>query len=134
MSHHQQWNQICQQSNWDAETQITHLLGFVDDVGMGKYLITYAQSAADEEVVQTKLAALEEVGYVVLEDTDQEGLYLWMAPSDGSEISYPTRKEAIESAWLDAISQALSIAEMTGEAFNALSVAAQCDIVRQHLA
>lgn len=134
MTHRQQWEEICSKQGWDDETKLVHLLGFIDDVGMGKYLITYAEAAANEEDAQVKLAALEDGGYTVVSDSDQEGMFLWMAPTDASEISYSTRAEAIESAWADAVEQVLSIADMSPEFFSSLTLAQQCEIVRENLA
>lgn len=134
MTHRQQWEQICSQQGWDDETKLTHLLGFIDDIAMGKYLVTYAQAAANEEDAQTKLSVLEEVGYSVIEDVDQPGMYLWIAPSDGSDISFSTRSEAIASAWLDAVQQTRSIADLSEGFFASLTLAQQCEVVSDNLA
>lgn len=134
MTHRQQWEEICSKQGWDSETKLVHLLGFIDDVGMGKYLIAYTEAAANEEDAQVKLATLEDGGYTVVSDSDQEGMFLWMAPTDASEISYSTRTEAIESAWADAVEQVLSIADMSPEFFSSLTLAQQCETVRENLA
>lgn len=134
MTHRQQWEEICSKQGWDNETKLVHLLGFIDDVGMGKYLIAYAEAAAKEEDAEIKLGVLEEQGYTVTPDSAQEGMFLWMAPTDASEISCSTRAEAIESAWADAVEQVLSIADMSPEFFSSLTLDKQCEIVRENLA
>jgi len=134
MNYQQQWDEICSQQGWGDQEKVIHLLGAIEDMGMSKYLITYAQHVVKEESAQTKLDALEEAGYTITEDSGQDGMYLWMAPTDAAEISYSTRAEAIEAAWADAVEQVLSIADMSQEFFTSLTLAQQCEVVRENLA
>lgn len=134
MKYQQQWDEICSQQGWSDQEKVIHLLGAIEDMGVSKYLITYAQHVAKEESAQTKLDALEDAGYTVTEDSDQDGMYLWMAPTDAAEISYSTRAEAIEAAWADAVEQVLSIADMSQEFFASLTLAQQCEVVRETFA
>lgn len=128
MKYQQQWDEICSQQGWSDQEKVIHLLGAIEDMGVSKYLITYAQHVAKEESAQTKLDALEDAGYTVTEDSDQDG------PTDAAEISYSTRAEAIEAAWADAVEQVLSIADMSQEFFASLTLAQQCEVVRETFA
>ncbi len=55
-----------------------------------------AGSLASPEAI---LAFLETFGLEILEDSDQPGCYCWQAPTDVSEVSFPTRADAIADAW-----------------------------------
>jgi hypothetical protein len=58
---------------------------------------------------------IEKFGYDIDTDSDQPGLWIWTAPSDGCDSSFHTAQEALEAAWNDAVAQTLSISEITCE-------------------
>lgn len=51
-----EWDEICNQQDWDAVTQVTHLEGFIRDRNLFTEFTAYARQCASEEN--------EEVGYV----------------------------------------------------------------------
>lgn len=55
---------------------------------------------------------LERCGYDITEDSDQPGMWVWMAPSDACEVSFQSKDEAIAAAWTDAVEQAKSILDI----------------------
>ncbi len=118
------WTTICNQQNWNPDSQITHLEGFLRDRGLFEQFVAYAQEAANEENGNTeelaKADVLSDVGYSIVEDVDQPGLWLWTAPSDGSETSYASEDEAIISAWNDAAAQTIQLYNMSKIEWDAL--------------
>lgn len=71
---------------------------------------------------------IEKLGYDIDTDSDQPGLWIWTAPSDGCDISFETAQEALASAWNDAVAQALSIGGISCEEWG------QMDFDQQHVA
>jgi hypothetical protein len=68
---------------------------------------------------------IEKFGYDIDTDSDQPGLWIWTAPSDGCDSSFHTAKEALEAAWNDAVAQTLSIREITCEDWDQMDFDAQ---------
>lgn len=67
---------------------------------------------------------LESIGYDIDEDSDQPGKWVWSAPSDGCDTSFPSEAAAIGDAWRDASRQAKAIHSddgMSDDTWNALS-------------
>lgn len=58
---------------------------------------------------------IEQLGYDVDIDADQEGLWVWTAPSDGCDISFSSAAEALDGAWIDAVAQTLSLRKISCE-------------------
>lgn len=91
-----------------------------------------AHAAADDP----RLAVLEDIGYDIREDSQQPGLWLWTASSDGSEISFQSLHEALDDAWTDAVDQTLSMRNVGSEEWSAMSFdlqkAAVLDSLSEH--
>jgi hypothetical protein len=68
---------------------------------------------------------IEGIGYDIDTDSDQPGLWIWTAPSDGCSSSFHTAKEALEGAWNDAVAQTLSISEISCEDWGQMDFDAQ---------
>lgn len=64
---------------------------------------------------------LEDLGYEITPDSDQPGLWCWIAPTDNCEISYHSDVEALEGAWFDAQSQVMGILDISTEQWELLS-------------
>lgn len=64
---------------------------------------------------------IEDLGYDIREDSQQPGLWLWTAPSDGCDISFHTAEEVLESAWFDAVRQTMGINNLSIEQWHAMS-------------
>lgn len=72
----------------------------------------------------SKIAMIEvltDVGYTISPDSDQPGLWVWFAPSDGCESSFASEDEAVASAWSDAAHQTRSINSLSSEQWDAMS-------------
>ena len=63
---------------------------------------------------------IEDVGYDIREDSQQSGLWVWIAPTDGCDASFDTAKEALESAWNDAVRQTMGINDLSSEQWDAM--------------
>lgn len=53
---------------------------------------------------------IEQIGYDIREDSQQSGLWIWIAPTDSCDISYHSASDALESAFGDAVYQTKRIA------------------------
>jgi hypothetical protein len=64
---------------------------------------------------------LEDLGYDIDTDSDQPGLWIWTAPSDGCDSSYPSAQEALDGAWNDASEQARQCGNISSHAWEKMS-------------
>jgi hypothetical protein len=76
---------------------------------------------------------LEDLGYEFSEDSDQPGLWVWMAPSDNCECSFSTRSEAVSAAWQDAGAQTCSIRGFKESYWQDLSIPEQISAMKAAL-
>lgn len=76
---------------------------------------------------------IENLGYDIDTDSDQPDLWIWTTPSDGCEISFHTAKEALDSAWSDAVGQTMSINNLSSEQWDAMSFAKQKSSITEAL-
>ena len=68
---------------------------------------------------------IEGIGYDIDTDSDQPGLWIWTAPSDGCSSSFHTAKEALDGAWNDAVAQTLAISDIRCEDWGQMDFDAQ---------
>lgn len=80
-----------------------------------------------------KLEVLENLGYDIDGDSDQPGMWIWTAPTNGCEISYASAEEALDAAWADAVGQTMGILNMSSEQWDALSFSQQKELVSDTL-
>ena len=80
-----------------------------------------AQKADSRPIAGDPKLFIEDVGYDIREDSQQPGLWVWIAPTDGCDASFDTAKEALEGAWKDAVRQTLGISDLSIEQWNAMS-------------
>jgi hypothetical protein len=52
---------------------------------------------------------IEDIGYKICEDTQHPGRWIWTSPSDSSDVLFPCASSALDSAWGDAVFQAMRI-------------------------
>lgn len=97
------WCTTCNEQAWSDASKITHLEGFVREKGLFDELAAYAEKAAAEENGDVRLNVLEGLGYEFSVDPDQSGLWSWKAPTDGCDVSFATKKQAVDSAWTNAL-------------------------------
>lgn len=64
---------------------------------------------------------IEDLGYDIREDSQQPGLWIWTAPTDGYDISFNTAEEALAGAWVDAVWQTMGINNLSSEQWDAMS-------------
>lgn len=64
---------------------------------------------------------IEQLGYDIDKDSDQPGLWVWTAATDGCDSSFPTAEEALNGGWNDAVAQTLSISKISCEAWGAMT-------------
>ncbi len=64
---------------------------------------------------------IEALGYDVREDSQQPGLWLWTAPSDGCDISFHSAQEALDDAWSDVVAQTVAISKISDDAWDAMT-------------
>jgi len=129
----QQWAMTCREQGWNEASQIIHLEGFLRSKGLFAELAAYAQKAAAEEIGDVRGVLLEDLGYGFNPDPDQEGLWVWVAPTDACEVSFSTRAEAVEAAWVDAVGQTKAICNMPDGDWDALGLEQQLSLVREAL-
>lgn len=132
-----QWAATCNEQGWNADSQIVHLEGFLRQEGLFEKFAAYAKAAAAEEngdiSGDPRLDVLEELGYDIDEDSDQPGLWIWTAPTDGCDISYDSAQEALSAAWTDVVGQTMGILNMSSEQWDALSFAQQKELISDTL-
>lgn len=68
---------------------------------------------------------LTTAGYAICPDSDQPGLWVWFAPTDGCDSSFHTQEAATQAAWSDAVGQVMAINNLSSEQWDALSFAQQ---------
>lgn len=129
----QRWEQVCNRQGWNEESQIVHLEGFLREKGLFAEFAAYAEQAGEEENGDRRVDVLEGVGYSFKEDSDQPGMWVWIAPTDGCDVSFSTKEEAVESAWSDAVRQAMSILQMTDLDWSHMTAERQMDLVESSL-
>lgn len=78
-------------------------------------------------------ALLESFGYVILEDSDQPGLWVWTNGEDGCDSSLNSKEDAIEEAWSDAIGQTMGANNLSSEAWDAMSYDQQLEVMKETL-
>lgn len=124
-----EWTNLCNAQGWSDASQVIHLEGFLRQEGLFERFAAYAAIAAAEEngeiLADPRLEPLESLGYDIQEDSDQPGMWLWMAPSDASESSVESAAAALEGAWADAAGQAADILGLSPHAWNVLSLEEQ---------
>lgn len=86
--------------------------------------------AKSAEALQAREDALTDIGYTIQEDSDQPGLWVWMAPTDGCDSSFSSRAEAVRAAWTDASEQAMRLHSLSNEDWAALSSKDQLTLVK----
>jgi hypothetical protein len=131
------WGRIVREQGWNEASQIIHLEGFLRQNGLFPKFATYAQTVAGEESADIagdpRLEVLEDLGYDIDEDSDQPGMWIWTAPTDGCETSYPSAQDALAAAWADAAAQTMGIRNLSGEQWEALGLARQMELVADTL-
>lgn len=93
----------------------------------------YAHPLSTEADSDPRLV-VEVCGYAICEDSDQPGMWVWMAPSDGCDISYETRELALAAAWQDAVAQTLAILDIRCERWGEMTLQEHSALVLQALA
>lgn len=73
----------------------------------------------EQEIAMTEV--LTDAGYTISPDSDQPGLWVWYAPTDGCESSFESQKAAVQAAWTDAVEQTMAINNLSSEQWDALS-------------
>ena len=76
---------------------------------------------------------IEALGYNIDEDSQQPGLWLWTAPSDGCDSSFHTAQEALNSAWLDAVGQTMGLNNLSSAQWDAMTFGEQKTAILQAL-
>lgn len=75
-------------------------------------------------------ALLEDLGVTITEDSDQPGIWVWYAPSDGCDSSFSSEAEAIDDALAQALEQSRSILSMQPEDWARTPLDRRMDFVR----
>lgn len=52
---------------------------------------------------------LEELGYTIIELSDKPGFWIWTAAADNCDSPFPSAKDALEGAWIDAVAGTMGV-------------------------
>jgi hypothetical protein len=132
------WHEACNRMDWNADSQIVHLEGFLAEKGLmaefGAYVQTVAQEEEgfDAEVRNPAREVLESVGYSV-QDSEFGKPYWSFEQAEEDSTDFPNGAAAWDDAWRDAQERVLLKSRMTRDTWNELSAEQRFAVVRLHL-
>ncbi len=82
-----------------------------------------------KEKNEKRMDLLEDLGYSVSEDCDQNGMWVWTSAYDGCDMSYDTKLEALSGAWSDLAGQIMAAHDMSDGEWDVLSFEQQKELI-----